>query len=233
MFCFECGTELSENETLCSQCGTPVNTEDTPKEPPVEEATPAQEAPVDTEEPALEDVAEQEQPEEDATVSQDTLSLLLADVKESFHLEETEALPDEDTEKTDSEENAEEPEESTYARDLPGMADVDFSLLLFCKQIRQKVKVALSGECADEIFGGYPWFRDPDIRAIDGFPWSQNISQRIQLLNKRYQKDKECREYINSRYTDTINSCDILPGASQQECRMKQMMVLNLINMLC
>lgn len=116
MFCFECGTELSENETLCSQCGTPVNTEDTPEEPPVEEATPAQEAPVDTEEPALEDVAEQEQPEEDTTVSQDTLSLLLADVKESFHLEETEALPDEDTEKTDSEENAEEPEESTYAR---------------------------------------------------------------------------------------------------------------------
>ena len=86
MFCFECGTELSENETLCSQCGTPVNTEDTPEEPPVEEATPAQEAPVDTEEPALEDVAEQEQPEKDTTVSQDTLSLLLADVKESFHM---------------------------------------------------------------------------------------------------------------------------------------------------
>lgn len=45
-------------------------------------------------------------------------------------------------------------EEATIARDLPGMADVDFSLLAFCREIRQKVKVALSGECADEIFGG-------------------------------------------------------------------------------
>ena len=54
-------------------------------------------------------------------------------------------------------------EESTIARDLPGMADVDFSLLLFCREIRKEVKMALSGECADEIFGGYPWYRDPEV----------------------------------------------------------------------
>jgi len=61
-------------------------------------------------------------------------------------------------------------ENATYARDLPGMADVDFSLLAFCRQIKPHVTVALSGECADEIFGGYPWFRDPEIRNFDGFP---------------------------------------------------------------
>ena len=65
-------------------------------------------------------------------------------------------------------------EEATMARDLPGMADVDFSLLAFCKDVRQEVKVALSGECADEIFGGYPWYRDPEVRAVNGFPWAQN-----------------------------------------------------------
>jgi len=54
-------------------------------------------------------------------------------------------------------------ENATIARDLPGMADVDFSLLAFCREIRKDVKVALSGECADEIFGGYPWYRDPEI----------------------------------------------------------------------
>ena len=43
---------------------------------------------------------------------------------------------------------------STYARDLPGMADVDSSLYLFCKEIKKNFTVALSGECADEIFGG-------------------------------------------------------------------------------
>ena len=57
------------------------------------------------------------------------------------------------------------------ARDLPGMADVDSSLLLFCKEIKKHCTVALSGECADEIFGGYPWYRDKKIRAINGFPW--------------------------------------------------------------
>ena len=60
------------------------------------------------------------------------------------------------------------------ARDLPGMADVDSSLLLFCKEIRKYCTVALSGECADEIFGGYPWDRDPKIRSAYGFPWAQS-----------------------------------------------------------
>lgn len=40
--------------------------------------------------------------------------------------------------------------DSVYARDLPGMADVDSSLYLFCGEIKKKFTVALSGECADE-----------------------------------------------------------------------------------
>ena len=64
------------------------------------------------------------------------------------------------------------------------MADVDFSLLKFCGEIRKYVKVALSGECADEIFGGYPWYRDPRIRANAGFPWAQNTRQRVAVMNK-------------------------------------------------
>jgi asparagine synthase (glutamine-hydrolysing) len=118
-------------------------------------------------------------------------------------------------------------EDATMARDLPGMADVDTSLLLLCKQIRPKVKVALSGECADEIFGGYPWYRDPAIRDGNGFPWSQNILQRKALLHPDLQRQMNAEEFVYSHYADTLKQCDILPSSSPTEKRMKQMVNLN------
>lgn len=116
-------------------------------------------------------------------------------------------------------------ENATKARDLPGMADVDFSLLAFCKEIRKGVKVGLSGECADEIFGGYPWYRDPDVRAVKGFPWAQNTSERVSLLQKEITINAE--EYVNDLYLETLHDADILPGTSAIEKRMKEMVVLN------
>ena len=114
-------------------------------------------------------------------------------------------------------------EAATEARDLPGMADVDFSLLAFCGDIRRAVKVALSGECADEIFGGYPWYRDPEVRERAGFPWAQNTVQRLGLLRK----DIRGEEFVMDAYSDTCRQSDILPGTSRQETRMKQMVNLN------
>jgi asparagine synthase (glutamine-hydrolysing) len=119
-------------------------------------------------------------------------------------------------------------EDATIARDLPGMADVDFSLLVFCGKIRNKVKVALSGECADEIFGGYPWYRDPDVRAIDGFPWAQNVDERSSIVIPDKLSGIDPKEYVYSRYAETLKWCDVLPGTDPQERRMKEMMVLNL-----
>lgn len=118
-------------------------------------------------------------------------------------------------------------EDATIARDLPGMADVDFSLLAFCSQIRSDVKVALSGECADEIFGGYPWYRDPQVRALNGFPWSQNAQQRGDLLHNNVASKIEPLDYIHDRYHDTCAQSDVLPGTSATERRMKEMMNLN------
>lgn len=116
-------------------------------------------------------------------------------------------------------------EEATIARDLPGMADVDFSLFAFSRQIRSEVTVALSGECADEIFGGYPWYRDPTIRNRAGFPWAQNTRFRSELLTFGDIQDGE--DFVMDCYTETCNRSDILPGASAQERRMKQMVNLN------
>lgn len=116
-------------------------------------------------------------------------------------------------------------ENATTARDLPGMADVDFSLFAFCRSIREDVKMALSGECADEIFGGYPWYRDPEVRAFNGFPWAQNTAQRVSFLNPEINVVAE--EFVNEQYLQTISQCDILPGVSPEEKRMKEMVNLN------
>lgn len=116
-------------------------------------------------------------------------------------------------------------EAATIARDLPGMADVDFSLLAFCGRIRKRVKVALSGECADEIFGGYPWYRDPEVRERAGFPWAQNTKQRAALLNRDIGRNPE--EFVMDAYNQTCRESDILPGTSPEERRMKEMVNLN------
>lgn len=119
-------------------------------------------------------------------------------------------------------------ENATLARDLPGMADVDFSLLSFCRQIKHHVTVALSGECADEIFGGYPWYRDPEIRNQDGFPWAQSTAYRMSLLHPGRKGKIAGDEYVHSHYEKTCRESDILPGTDQEEVRMKQMVNLNL-----
>lgn len=116
-------------------------------------------------------------------------------------------------------------EDATIARDLPGMADVDFSLLAFCGRIREHTKVALSGECADEIFGGYPWYRDPEVRSRTGFPWAQNTAQRAALLPGWSTKQGE--EFVMEAYRQTCRESDILPGTSALETRMKEMVNLN------
>ena len=119
-------------------------------------------------------------------------------------------------------------EDATIARDLPGMADVDFSLLAFCRQIRQSVKMALSGECADEIFGGYPWYRDPEVRALEGFPWAQNTALRASFLSKPLREKINAEEFIMEAYHKTLRESDILPDTSIQERRMKEMVNLNM-----
>lgn len=113
------------------------------------------------------------------------------------------------------------------ARDLPGMSDVDASLLLFCKEIKKHCTVALSGECADEIFGGYPWYRDKEIRAVNGFPWAQSTKYRKSFIRDDI-KLPDAEEYVYSRYRNTLINTSKLSDISPLESRMKEMMKLNL-----
>jgi len=114
------------------------------------------------------------------------------------------------------------------ARDLPGMADVDSSLLLFCGEVKKHVTVALSGECADEIFGGYPWYRDKEIRERDGFPWAQSTGYRAGFLKPDLAGEIDAFSYVDERYHKTVEETSVLPDTDSRERRMKEMVNLNL-----
>ncbi|WP_295081807.1 asparagine synthase (glutamine-hydrolyzing) [Ruminococcus sp.] len=118
-------------------------------------------------------------------------------------------------------------EDAAEARGLPGMADVDASLLLFCREIKKYGTVALSGECADEIFGGYPWYRDKDIRMTDGFPWAQSTAYRSRFLCDDYAKRINADEYVCSAYRRTVGCAEKLVSDSPLEYRMREMTQLN------
>lgn len=111
------------------------------------------------------------------------------------------------------------------ARSFPGMVDVDSSLLLFCKKIKEDFTVALSGECADELFGGYPWYHNQDILFDENFPWSRSLEIRHSILKNGFLSHGD--EYVHQKYLDTCNNTDKLPTDSKLEARMREMFSLN------
>ena len=118
--------------------------------------------------------------------------------------------------------------EGVYARDLPGMADIDVSLYLFCKEIEKNFTVAVSGECADEIFGGYPWYHREDALNADTFPWSRRIDSRVQFLDQDLINTIKPRQYLNRRYQEALDEVPRLQGENVQDARMREMFYLNL-----
>lgn len=117
--------------------------------------------------------------------------------------------------------------EAVEARDLPGMADVDASLLLFCREIKQVGTVALSGECADEIFGGYPWYRDADIRRKAGFPWAQSTAYRASFLRDELRQNIDAEAYVDEKYRQTIAQVGTEGIHNEEDRRIREMTRLN------
>ena len=107
-------------------------------------------------------------------------------------------------------------EDAMVARDFPGMADVDSSLLLFCKNVKNDATVTLTGECADEIFGGYPWFFREDALTSGTFPWSLAISERQHLLNPEIGEKIDLKEYIDYRYNESLDDVEIIEEDSAE-----------------
>ena len=117
-------------------------------------------------------------------------------------------------------------EDAMIARDYPGMADVDSSMLLFCKHIKEGATVALSGECSDEIFAGYPWFFREDALNSGTFPWSIAINERQNLLNPEIAKKIDLKEYIDFRYNESLSNVEILDCDSKDTAEKRKISYL-------
>jgi asparagine synthase (glutamine-hydrolysing) len=120
-------------------------------------------------------------------------------------------------------------EQAVYFRDLPGMADIDSSLLWFCGEIKKDFTVGLSGECADEIFGGYPWFRRAEDLKRSGFPWMRSVEARQGLLRKHWREKLNLEEYMMEKYNETIAEVPKLEGENSEEARRRELFYLNMI----
>lgn len=108
------------------------------------------------------------------------------------------------------------------------MADVDSSLLLFCKYVKQDMDIAISGECADEVFGGYPWLFREDALKSNTFPWSIAIDERQHLLNKDLSQCINLKEYIDSKYEESLSEVEILECDTFETAEKRKIFHLNL-----
>lgn len=118
--------------------------------------------------------------------------------------------------------------DAVKARDLPGMADVDSSLLLFCRAVKKDFTVAVSGECADEIFGGYPWYHNKNILYNESFPWSQSTSLRAGLLREGALKKINPVDFVQGYYNETVADTESHDFDTPLNRRMREMFMLNI-----
>ncbi len=95
--------------------------------------------------------------------------------------------------------------QSVDAHDAPAMADVDSSLLYFCSRIAPKHRIIFTGECADELFCGYPWYHRSEMYNANTFPWTKDISPRKELLNNELISKLHMEEYIRNSYQSSCN----------------------------
>lgn len=114
---------------------------------------------------------------------------------------------------------------AVHLRDMPGMADVDSSLYWFCKEIKKDFTVSLSGECADEIFGGYPWFYREPMNGM--FPWLRDLAIRNTLLKPEWQEKLDLVGYATKRFNESISEADVLSGDGALDNEKRQLTYLN------
>lgn len=123
------------------------------------------------------------------------------------------------------------------AHDLPvGLGDMYASLYLLCQAIRERSTVALSGESADELFGGYVQFHDPAIQNAHAFPWlavGQTFGMHPDtILAPDVAELLDLPGYRAAAYERAIAEVEHLDGENALEARMRTATYLHLTRFL-
>ena len=107
---------------------------------------------------------------------------------------------------------------SVQAHDLPAMADIDSSYLYFCEKTGKQHKIVFTGECADEIFCGYPWYHNDSGDNVS-FPWTADTSPRLALLNEDLLTSLPAQDCISSAYLDACQEIGLNGASTPPELR--------------
>jgi asparagine synthase (glutamine-hydrolysing) len=114
-------------------------------------------------------------------------------------------------------------EEAMALRGFPGMADIDAALMLFSRHIAHDHQAVVSGECGDEVFGGYPWFHRPQMIAAESFPWSGSIALRERILKPSVREKLRLANYVSARYHESVAALPKLALDTPEEARLRQL----------
>lgn len=118
--------------------------------------------------------------------------------------------------------------DSVLAHALPAMGDIDSSLLYFCSIVKDICSVALTGECADEIFGGYPWFYKEECLNAPDFPWTMDLSPRKALLKDEILELLHMDEYVKTACRSSLDLLPLCTEDTKKEARLREIAWLNL-----
>jgi asparagine synthase (glutamine-hydrolysing) len=111
----------------------------------------------------------------------------------------------------------------TRARDLPGTGEMETSLYLLFREMKKEATVSLSGESADEVFSGYPWFYQEEFLNARMFPWIKTIEFFTEVLNEEAKAKINPVEYRNFRYEEALKEVPVLEGESELQARQREM----------
>ncbi|WP_143254479.1 asparagine synthase (glutamine-hydrolyzing) [Amycolatopsis azurea] len=118
--------------------------------------------------------------------------------------------------------------EALQARDLPGFGDINAAQCLMFRELKKHVTVALSGESADESFGGYQWFTPAGGLDAPAFPWTGNVPAIESVLAPELRKRLRMREYVADRYADALAEVPAVEGESAADASIRRMFHLNI-----